>query len=469
MPLKILAVDDNPEGLQSLEDLLLSKGYEVFTASSGTETLSLAEQHIPDLILLDINMPEPDGFEVTRIIRARPELRVIPIILLTARDEIKDIVKGLDLGADDYLNKPYDGAELIARIRAVLRTRDLALELDKERSRNREFKAQVTRDYEFKNIVGQSRAMQELFSVMTKVVDSEVPVLISGESGTGKEVVAKALHFNGPRKDKAFVAQNCSAFNDNLLESELFGHVRGAFTGAVKDKEGLFEAADGGTFFLDELGEMSPALQVKLLRVIQEGSFIPVGATKPKHVNVRILAATHRNLDEMVKKGTFREDLYYRLNVINLKLPTLRERHGDIPLLVAHFLSLYAKKSGKSEKKITHGSLELLEKYSWPGNIRQLENELQRSLVMAGNSGEITENELSPTVWSGVVQNIGTENNGEEANLKDALSQLEKNMIEAALKKSGGNKSEAARKLGISRSNLIAKTEAFGLDGEGDE
>jgi DNA-binding NtrC family response regulator len=336
--------------------------------------------------------------------------------------------------------------------------------------------------------IGKSAAMQSLYHIMSKVVESDVPVLITGDSGTGKEVVANALHANGPRRDKSFVVQNCSAFNENLLESELFGHVKGAFTGAVRDKQGLFEVADGGTFFLDELGEMSPALQVKLLRVLQDGTFMPVGGTKQKKVDVRIIAATNRDLEGMVKKGTFREDLYYRLNVVNLQLPRLCDREGDIPRLVEFFLAKMASKSGRPKRSIAREAMLALERYSWPGNIRQLENELQRAEVMSGKADVITLDCLSPHVVSGAVvwpagstasevsiaaEHVsaapaghpvgGTDASG-EGKLKDAIEALERELITAALARCDGNKSEAARQLGISRSNLIAKAQSFGIE-----
>jgi transcriptional regulator with PAS, ATPase and Fis domain len=326
----------------------------------------------------------------------------------------------------------------------------------------------VAEHFAFDTIIGRSQSMAELYRIMSKVVETDVPVLITGESGTGKEVVATALHAHGPRHDKPFVVQNCSAFNENLLESELFGHVKGAFTGASRDKQGLFEVADGGTFFLDELGEMSPALQVKLLRVLQDGSFMPVGGTKQKRVDVRIIAATNRNLEEMVEKGTFREDLYYRLNVVNLRLPPLRDRAGDVPLLVDFFLAKMVTKTGSPKKAVSADAMVALESYAWPGNIRQLENELQRAQVMSGKDALIDLSCLSPSVVNSA--RVGTKaaqpvNSPEgEARLKDVLDSVERDMILAALKRCDGNKSEAARQLGISRSNLIAKAQNFGIE-----
>lgn len=462
-PLKVLAVDDNEEGRFLLQQLLSARGYEVITAASGTETLEKAFGERPDIILLDVVMPAPDGYEVARILKADDELRYTPILLLTGKDELKDIIFGLDQGADDYVTKPYDAQELIARLHAAVRTRKLYSDLHTTKVANRQLQVRLKDQFAFGTIIGKSPVMAELYQVMAKVVDSDVPVLVTGESGTGKEMVAMALHANGPRREKAFVVQNCSAFNENLLESELFGHVKGAFTGAIRDKQGLFEVADGGTFFLDELGEMSPALQVKLLRVLQDGTFMPVGGTKQRKVDVRIIAATNRNLEEMVKKGTFREDLYYRLNVVNLALPPLRERTGDIPLLVEFFLAKLAEKSGKPRKTISKDAMFALESYAWPGNIRQLENELQRAHVMSGSEASISRSCLSPSLL-----NVSEEGEGAAVDktgaLKEALELLERDMIIAALKRTSNNKSEAARQLGISRSNLIAKAQSFGLE-----
>lgn len=461
--IKILAVDDDPEGLFALEQLLLSKGYSVVTASSGTETLEKARHESPDLILLDVVMPEPNGYQVAKILKGDPELKYVPIVLLTGKDDLDDIIHGLSQGADDYVCKPYNSHELIARVHAALRVRALYGELRDVKSANKRLQARMEGEFSFANIIGRSPSMMSLYEIMGKVVDSDVPVLISGESGTGKELVATALHTNGLRKDKPFVVQNCSAFNENLLESELFGHVKGAFTGAMRDKQGLFEVADGGTFFLDELGEMSPALQVKLLRVLQDGTFMPVGGTKQKRVDVRVIAATHRNLPEMVKAGTFREDLFYRLNVVNLSLPPLREREGDVPLLVEFFLSKIAEKAGKPRKEISPEAMATLESFPWPGNIRQLENELLRAHVMSGKETVISRACLSPALVASSAQDLEV-SFPQEGKLKDILESVERDMIVATLKRCDGNKSEAARQLGISRSNLIAKAQSFGIE-----
>jgi two-component system response regulator HupR/HoxA len=461
---KVLAVDDNPDGLFALEQLLLSKGYQVVTASSGAETIDKALQERPHVILLDVMMPPPNGYEVAKILKEHPELRYTPIVLLTGRDELKDIIYGIEQGADDYICKPYDSQELLARVHAALRTRALYGELRESKIENLRLQVQVRDECSFGTIIGKSAAMQALYHVMTKVIESDVPVLITGESGTGKEMIANALHANGPRKDRPFVVQNCSAFNENLLESELFGHVKGAFTGAVRDKQGLFEVADGGTFFLDELGEMSPALQVKLLRVLQDGTFMPVGGTKQQRVDVRIIAATNRDVEDMVEQGTFREDLYYRLNVVNLTLPPLRQREGDVARLVQYFLEKMAAKSGKPQKAIASEALSALERYSWPGNIRQLENELQRASVMSGKEQIVTLECLSAHIAQGVGSASVSAGTTLEGKLKDALESVEREMISGAIKRCSGNKSEAARQLGISRSNLIAKAQSFGLE-----
>jgi transcriptional regulator with PAS, ATPase and Fis domain len=287
--------------------------------------------------------------------------------------------------------------------------------------------------------------------------------MIQGENGTGKELIAKAIHYNSPRKDKTFVSQNCSAFNENLLDSELFGHVKGSFTGAIKDKKGLFEIADKGTFFLDEVGDTSPSMQVKLLRVIQEGTFIPVGATETRKVDVRILAATNRNLKDMVEKGLFREDLYYRINVINLNVPALRDRKEDIPLLVDFFLDKVANEKNQKKKIMTKRALEKLYDFTWPGNIRELQNEIERLVVLAGDEQKLSADMLSPRLLE-----YGEKNKVQGARvhgkLKDALEELEREMIREGLRRTGWNKSKLAKELGISRAGLIMKVEKYGLD-----
>ncbi|MEZ4753387.1 MAG: sigma-54 dependent transcriptional regulator [Bdellovibrionota bacterium] len=350
--ISIVAADDDQEMLFGLESLLKKEGFNVFTAANGEDAFKLIEEENPDLILLDVMMPKLTGVDVTRKVKQDPVLRFIPLVLVTSKDSIEDILKGFEAGANDYIRKPYKPQELKARVYAALRTRSIYRELKESNTLNQQLIQQTSERSQFSNIIGKSASIREVFSLIEKVADSHVPVLVTGESGTGKELVSRALHFNSPRKAKPFIVQNCSAFNENLLESELFGHVKGSFTGAFKDKAGLFKAADGGTFFLDELGEMSPALQVKLLRVLQDGTFTPVGSTQLETVDVRIVAATNRDLKKMVVEGTFREDLYYRLNVVNIVLPALRERRVDIPLLVEHFLEQHSKKHGSELKSL---------------------------------------------------------------------------------------------------------------------
>lgn len=338
----------------------------------------------------------------------------------------------------------------------------LHLEITSRENRIRELNKELGSRYKYDNMVGKSKPMQSLYNLLDKIKMAESTCLIHGENGTGKELIARAIHYNSPRKDKPFVVQNCSAFNDNLLESELFGHAKGSFTGAIRDKKGLFEMADKGTFFLDEIGDTSPTMQVKLLRVLQEGTFTPVGAVDVRRVNVRIIAATNKNLKEMVEQGSFREDLYYRLNVINITVPPLRDRKEDIPFLAEYFLDRTADQHGK--KILTKRALEKLYDYPWPGNVRELQNEIERVVVLAGaDETKITAEMLSPKLLEsadkGNVQ--GARIHGK---LKDALEELERTLIYDGLRRTGWNKSKLAKELGISRAGLIMKVEKYGLD-----
>lgn len=363
-------------------------------------------------------------------------------------------IKGLD---DQDREHFVELVELVAQEIVTLH-----VEITTRENRIRELNKELGSRYKYDNMIGKSKPMQSLYALLDKIKTADSTVLIQGENGTGKELIAKAIHYNSNRKDKPFVIQNCSAFNDNLLESELFGHVRGSFTGATRDKKGLFEIADKGTFFLDEIGDTSPTMQVKLLRVLQEGTFIPVGGLESKRVDVRIIAATNRNLKEMVEKGLFREDLYYRLNVINIRVPPLRERKEDIPLLVEFFLN--KSNQGGAEKKIlTKRALEKLYDYPWPGNVRELQNEIERLVVLAG-----VENKLTAEMLSGKILEASDKGKVQGARvhgkLKDALEDLEKEMIRDGLRRTGWNKSKLAKELGISRAGLIMKVEKYGLD-----
>lgn len=337
------------------------------------------------------------------------------------------------------------------------------MEISKREERINALNHELGNRYSYDSMIGKSKVMQELYTLLDKIRNSESTVLIQGENGTGKELIARAIHFNSPRKDAHFVTVNCSAFNENLLDSELFGHVRGSFTGAIKDKKGLFEAADKGTLFLDEIGDMSPTMQVKLLRVLQEGTLIPVGGTETRRVDVRVVAATNKDLKEMIEMGTFREDLYYRINVINLVVPPLRDRKEDIPLLMDHFLARGCKEKALPLKVLGKRAIEKIFDYPWPGNIRELENEIERLIVLSGDELRISADLLSQRIRQhgedSKVQGVRV-----AGKLKDALEELEKTMIREGLRRTNWNKSRLAKELGISRAGLIMKVEKYGLD-----
>jgi len=326
----------------------------------------------------------------------------------------------------------------------------------------KELRSQLSNRYGFHNMIGKSAPMQNLYRLLERVAASEATVLVQGENGTGKELIAKALHFNSTRKKNRFIPVNCGAFNENLLESELFGHVRGSFTGAIKDKKGLFEEADGGTLFMDELGETSMAMQVKLLRVLQDGTYTPVGSSQVRKSNVRVVAATNRDLAKMVKDGTFREDLFYRLNVINMTVPPLRDRRDDIKLLSDHFLTAYAKQTNKPVKTLGSECMEVIMNYEWPGNVRELENEIERLCVLAGDEKEIAGEFLSPRITSLVKS--GGSGIKFAGSLKGTMEEVEKQMISEGLVKHRYNRSRLAKELGMSRASLISKISKYGLD-----
>jgi two-component system, NtrC family, response regulator HupR/HoxA len=346
-------------------------------------------------------------------------------------------------------------------------------EISKRESRIMDLNSELGNKYRYHNLIGKSKKMQQVYHLLSKVSNSESTILIQGENGTGKEMVAKAIHYNSTRKDSLFMAVNCSAFNDNLLDSELFGHVKGSFTGAIKDKKGVFEVANGGTLFLDEIGDTSPSMQVKLLRILQEGTYMPVGATTPKKVNVRVIAATNKPLKEMIAKGEFREDLYYRINVINVALPSLRERQEDIPILMDFFIQKRCEEAGLPLKTFSKKCLEKMLDHAWPGNVRELQNEVERLVVLAGEDKNITPDMLSARILeAGETHSHGSSSAGgsflkgvnTNGSLKDALEELEILMIREGLKRCAFNKSKLAKELGISRAGLIMKVEKYGLD-----
>ncbi|HMO16881.1 MAG TPA: sigma-54 dependent transcriptional regulator [Oligoflexia bacterium] len=492
----ILLVDDHDDGLYAGVKVLQHAGFRVITAKDGEDALNKSRSERPDIILLDVMMPKIDGLEVTKRLKRDSELKYIPVILLSARDRLDDIVAGLDAGADGYITKPFKPDELIARTRAALRTKGIYQELKDLNERHERFVGEVAREFNLSNIIGESKAIKELFSLIMKVAPTDSPVLISGASGTGKELVAKAIHFNSSRSGSPFVAKNCAAFSEQLLESQLFGHIKGAFTGAIKDQKGLFEAADGGTLFLDELGEMPLHLQAKLLRALQEGMIMPVGTTEERSVNVRVLAATNKDLGEMVNSGTFREDLYYRINVIHINIPPLRERREDIPLLIHNFLEKAYERRGISKKSISDSVMDCFMKYDWRGNIRELQNEIERLLILSGDDQEINLEMISPHIVKAsrneqiecgfknegscseahsfsdslgerdfspysVVINKGSDSQGL---MKEAIQALERQLISDTLSRHNGNKSSASKELGISRSSLISKVSEYGIE-----
>ncbi|MHB8876466.1 MAG: sigma 54-interacting transcriptional regulator [Myxococcaceae bacterium] len=404
--------------------------------------------------------------------------------LLNERDAelVKGKIRELNNGATDLdraiLRIPQMSAGEVEKLTDLLEfgVNEIAnyeAELSKKDETIQTLSSELSDRYKFENIIGKSGPMLEIFRLLEKVCNSDSTVLINGESGTGKELVARAIHYNGPRKDKPFVVQNCSAFNDNLLESALFGHTKGSFTGALRDKKGLFEVADGGTFFLDEVGDMSPALQVKLLRVLQEGTFLPVGGTAGKEVDVRVIAATHKDLSEMVKKSEFREDLFYRINVIRIQVPALRERRDDLPVLIDHFMKKHHRE-GQRARGLAADAIAVMGTYAWPGNIRELENEIERLLVLGSDldmiPGELISSRIKDAVSPGGASYLPPA--GASGKLNAAVELLEREMIHQGLLRTRNNKSRLSRELGISRSNLILKIAKYGLDKsatEGDE
>ena len=468
--MKVLAVDDNEDSLFSLKLLLEKNDFECVTTSNSDEALALIEATSPDVVLLDVMMPRQSGLVLTKKIKSDPQLRYIPVILLTARSGLEDIVEGLENGADGYISKPFASEELIARVKAALRTAAVYSELKSSNTSNDRMLEEISSPYNFEKIVARSPAMKGVIELVKKVVRVDSPVLITGPSGTGKELIARAVHYNSDRKKRPFIPVNCAALNENLLESELFGYVKGSFTGAVKDKIGLFQAAHGGTLFLDEIGEMSPLLQAKLLRVLQEGTFIQVGGVSEKEVDVRIIAATNRDLKAMTEKGTFREDLYYRLNVISIVIPPLHERKEDIMPIVESFLSKLSAKRKVEAKLITPEVENLFLEYRWRGNVRELENEVERMLILGQDDQVLGKDLVSSHIKGGDATEAGgvsKESNpipdDGSLNLKLAVERLEKKFIREALKRFDGNKSRAADELGISRSSLISKAKDYGV------
>ncbi|PIV21289.1 MAG: Fis family transcriptional regulator, partial [Deltaproteobacteria bacterium CG03_land_8_20_14_0_80_45_14] len=370
---KILVVDDEMIVCESCKRILEEEGYEIETALSGKEAFEKMKVSPFDIVITDLKMPGIDGMEVLRTFRKEYPDSII--IMITGFSTVETAVEAMKLGAFDYIPKPFTPDEVTIVVKKAIEKKSLMLE-------NIYLRQELQEKYGFHNIVGKSKKIQEIYRIIAKVATTDSTVLIYGQSGTGKELIARAIHFNSPRREKQFVPVDCAVLSENLLESELFGHVRGSFTGAVTTKPGLFEVADGGTVFLDEVGNISLSIQAKLLRVLQEREFTPVGGTKAKKVDIRLIAATNKDLEKMIKEETFREDLYYRLNIVPIYLPTLKERQEDIPLLAVHFLKKYAEEMGKTIKGFTPEAMEKLIRYPWPGNVRELENVTERTVVM---------------------------------------------------------------------------------------
>ncbi len=449
--IQLLVVDDDQNHREMLRTLLEEWGYATVGAYSGEAAVELCRARPFDLILMDVRMSGMSGIEATRAIKAYNP--AIPIVIMTAFSDVENAVEALKSGAYDYLTKPLAFDALKAALERAL---DHAALRDEVRA----LRAGLPSAGEARNVIGKSPAMRRVLELVAAIAPSEATVLISGESGTGKEVVARLIHAGSNRRKGPYVAVNCAALTETLLESELFGHEKGAFTGAEKRREGRFLAADKGTIFLDEVGEIPQSMQVKLLRVIQERELQRVGGDQTIKVDVRILAATNRDLKQEVEEGRFRGDLYYRLNVVALQLPPLRERREDIPLLAAHFLKMFAGRNAKTVKGFTPTAMDRLLKYAWPGNVRELENAVERAVVLL--VGEyISERELPP----GLLEEGEAVRSGKRDFANMTLEEIERMAVLDTLEQAGGNKSEAARRLGINRKTLLAKLEGNGNGG----
>jgi DNA-binding NtrC family response regulator len=448
MKKRVLIVEDEDKLRRTLELQLLDSGFDVEKASSAEEALPLTDT--ADLILTDFKLPKMTGLEMLQIIR-RADSHV-PVVVMTAYGTVESAVEAMKAGAADFLLKPFSLDQLISVVSKALEIRNL-------REENRQLKEELGRKYSWNNIVGRSPGMQDIFATVMRVAPSRATVLLAGESGVGKDLIARAIHFHSPRKDRPFVKINCTALPENLMESELFGYEKGAFTGANLSKPGKFEMADTGTVMLDEIGDVPPGIQVKLLRVLQEREFERLGSNKTTHIDVRVIAATNRDLRVALEDGTFREDLYYRLNVVPIEIPPLRERKTDIPYLARHFVEKLAPETGGRIRGITDAAIDKLMGYSWPGNVRELENVIERSIVMA--SGEkLDADEIR------LDMNIRPRHNNGELGLPEGMSLdvYEQELIKNALKQANGNKSHAARILGLTRNALRYRLTQMGIE-----
>jgi two-component system NtrC family response regulator len=451
----VLIVDDEKNYPPILSAVLEEEGFETLTAYSGKEALSVLKSSDVDLVLTDMKMPAMDGIELLeRIKEKNPGL---PVIMMTAHGTVEKAVEAMQKGAYNYILKPFDNERLVIYV-------NKAIQMYRVIKENRRLRETVESQYSFGNIIGKSSKMQNIFELIYKVAPATASILIEGESGTGKDLVAKSIHYNSPRHDHPFIAVNCSALAESLLESELFGHEKGAFTGAVTTKKGRFELAEGGTLFLDEIGELSPSLQVKLLRVLQDKIFERVGGLRQVTVNFRLITATNKRLREEVQKGRFREDLYYRLNVVYIDLPPLRQRTEDLRLLVDHFIDKYAteRRMGVPVKGIEREVEQIFYQYDWPGNVRELENTIERAMVLCSDD-TIRVSDLPRYFRNNLIGEPQLEHIPMDAKLFETLADIEKKLLLRALANCNNVQSEAAQLLGIGRSGFNKKLKKYGI------
>lgn len=447
----ILIIDDEEAQRNVLKGYLEKKGFKIFSASSGNEGVRSAKANLIDIVLSDYKMPDITGLEVLeQVKKINPE---ISLIILTAYGTIENAVKAMKLGAFDYISKPVDLDELDLLLERIIENKNLKSEIEL-------LKNQLKEKFKIDSFISNSPKMEEVLSIASRAADSKATVLITGESGTGKEVLAKSIHFASSRKDKPFIAVNIPALPETLLESELFGHERGAFTGAEKSKKGRFELADRGTIFLDEIGDIPLNLQVKLLRVLQEHQIERLGSTENISIDVRIIAATHQKLEQKIKDGTFREDLFYRLNIVSLNIPPLRERKEDVLPLIDYFIEKYSNENNKQNLSLSKEVVDSLLKYNFPGNVRELENIIERSVVLSRND-VITLNDLPNVVKGFKAEKEVTLK--EDGTLVEQVEELEKKLIYDALSKADGNQSQAGRMLGLTERNLRYKMQKYNI------
>lgn len=442
----ILLVDDDPSLLRVTEFQLQSAGYAVIAVPCGNDGLRMFREQKPDLVVSDIKMPGMDGIELlSEIKRLSPNALVV---MITAHSSIDTAIQAMKIGAFDYICKPFEKDELLITVRKALEHHNLMRE-------NQRLHEELLSRFSFENIVAGSEAMDKVFDMIRRVSQTDSSILLQGESGTGKELIARAIHYSSPRKKNPFVAVNCSAIPETLMESEFFGHVKGSFTGAINDRVGKFEQADGGSIFLDEIGDMRIDLQSKLLRILQEHEIEKVGGGKTIEVDVRVIAATNKDLLQMVKANQFREDLYYRLNVVPIRLPPLRERKDDIPLLIAHFL----RELGGAHVTVSNHVYERMQLYDWPGNVRELQNILEQTFVLRRQNDAIHVDDLPECIRAENI--VGTKPFVDIPPQGIVLDEVEKDLIQLALNKTGGNQNRAAKLLGITRQTLIYRLKKY--------